>query len=245
MLNLFNFIKNYKKKLKVSFLEHNKELFLRVLLTILFYSFVFFYIFNKSNFILKLITRINFDKKIEFFQNFPIDFFYSKLRVSILTCLFILYPIILYQIILFFFPNYLKRYFRKIILYLNFSFIAFNIGIFFAYSIIIPNILKFFLNYNKEIISPFWFLEYYINFVYYFFFITGILFQIPLILVIFKELEIISIKKIILKWKPLCLIINILSAIITPSTDIGTQLIVSLIFLILYLFGILLSSLII
>nr|BBC77430.1 Sec-independent protein translocase component TatC [Nitzschia sp. PL3-2] len=239
---MFNFSRKYKKELKISFLEHKKEFLLRIVLTILLFLFFFLCIFNNSKFLIKFIIKIKFYKKIEYFLNFPTEFFYSTLEASIITSFFFFYPIIIYQILIFFFIKFFKNYFYFFLILLTISYISFNLGIIFAHFILIPIILNFFLKYNEEITNSFWSLKYYVTYSYYIFLTTGILFQIPLFLILFKKFKF-KYKKF--NWKYFILIIVIISAIITPTTDFQTQIIFSLILLLLYIFGVLLSLLIV
>nr|BBC77641.1 Sec-independent protein translocase component TatC [Nitzschia sp. NIES-3576] len=240
---MFKFFKKYKKILKISFLEHKKEFFLRLFLTILLIFLIFFYFFSKSKKLVEFLVQINYSKKINFFQNFPSDFFYSALEISIITSLFFLYPILIYQFLLFFFPEFFKKYFYYILFFLIISYTIFNCGIFFSYFLIIPTIVNFFLKYNEKIIVPFWSLRYYVNTVYYFCFIAGIFFQLPLLIFLCNKFNFI-IKDFNLNWRYIILSVIIISAIITPTTDFETQIIFSLIFLFLYFFGLLLSFII-
>jgi len=97
--------------------------------------------------------------------------------------------------------------------------------------------LKFFIAYGSEIVEPFWSFDQYFDFVAVLIFTTGLAFQVPVIQIILGLLGIISGKKMLSAWKYVVVIATTLAAIITPSTDPVTQLLMTGALLTLYLGG--------
>ena len=127
---------------------------------------------------------------------------------------------------------------RDIILPVTFgSCILFAVGLIFAYFFLVPAALKFFISYGADIIEPFWSFTQYFDFIAVLIFATGISFQIPVIQVILGLLGIVSGQRMLASWKYVVVIATILAAIITPSTDPITQIIMSVALLTLYLGG--------
>lgn len=111
------------------------------------------------------------------------------------------------------------------------------LGLLFSYFILIPAALTFFINYSSDVIEPLWSFDQYFNFILVLFFSTGIVFQIPIIQIILSFSKIISGNKMLKLWKYVFLISTILGAILTPSVDPLTQLLLSGAVFLLYLLG--------
>jgi len=67
---------------------------------------------------------------------------------------------------------------------------------------------------------------------------TGLAFQIPIIQILLGLLNITSAKQMLNAWRYIILISTIIGAVLTPSTDPLTQLLLSLAILLLYFSGI-------
>jgi sec-independent protein translocase protein TatC len=101
----------------------------------------------------------------------------------------------------------------------------------------VPAALKFFIAYGSDVVEPFWSFDQYFNFVAVLIFSTGLAFQVPVIQIVIGLLGIISGKMMLSSWKYVIVISTILGAIITPSTDPITQILLSGALLALYLSG--------
>jgi sec-independent protein translocase protein TatC len=127
---------------------------------------------------------------------------------------------------------------RNIVLPVIFSSsILFIIGLLFSYFFLVPAALTFFINYGADIVEPFWSFEQYFDFVAVLIFTTGIAFQVPVIQVVSGVLGLVSGKTMLQAWKYVVVFATIISAIITPSTDPVTQLLLSVALIMLYLSG--------
>jgi sec-independent protein translocase protein TatC len=127
---------------------------------------------------------------------------------------------------------------KKIILpLLIISLVLFGSGLVFSYCLLIPAALNFFLSYSDEVIEPFWSFDEYFEFILVLFYSTGFAFQIPIIQVILGLLKIVSAKQMINAWRYVILGSTIIGAILTPSTDPLTQLLLSGAILALYFSG--------
>ena len=85
--------------------------------------------------------------------------------------------------------------------------------------------------------EPFWSFDQYFDFIAVLLFATGIAFQVPAVQVVLGLLGIVSGQKMLSYWKYVVVICTILAAVITPSTDPVTQLLMSSALLTLYLGG--------
>jgi sec-independent protein translocase protein TatC len=174
---------------------------------------------------------------IKFLQFAPGEYFFASLKVATYSGILLSSPFIIYQIILFILPGMTKNE-RKTILPITLSsLILFIFGLIFGYSLIAPAALNFFINYGSEVVEPFWSFEQYFEFIIILLFSTAIAFQLPIIQIFLGLLRIVSGKTMFSIWRYVVLGSTIVGAILTPSVDPITQIIMSSIVLLLYFGG--------
>ena len=174
---------------------------------------------------------------IKFLQFAPGEYFFASLKIAAFCGVLLSSPLIIYQIFLYIVPGMTKKE-QEIILPITLgSGILFFVGLIFSYFFLVPAALKFFIAYGSEVVEPFWSFDQYFNFLSVLIFTTGLSFQVPIIQVILGLFNIISGKKMLSVWKYVIVISTILAAIITPSTDPITQILMSIALLGLYLGG--------
>jgi len=231
----FNFNNNKIITLELPFSEHIEELRQRLFLLfgiiLLLTSLAFFEV--------KIIVKILElpISNVKFFQTAPGEYFISTLKISFYTGLLFTSPFGIGQLILFLLPGLTKKE-TKIILPLLFSsLLLFGLGLAFSYYTLVPAALNFFLSYSEEVLEPFWSFDEYFEFILVLFYSTGIAFQIPIIQILVGLLNIVSANQMLSAWRYIILVATILGAILTPSTDPLTQLLLSLAILLLYFAG--------
>jgi sec-independent protein translocase protein TatC len=174
---------------------------------------------------------------IKFLQFSPGEYFFASVKIAFFSGILLSSPLILYQILLSTLPG-LTRKERDIVLPMTLgSGVLFGGGLWFSYTFLVPAALNFFIAYGAEVVEPFWSFDQYFNFVAVLIFSTGLAFQVPVVQVVIGLLEIISGKAMLGAWKYVVVISTILGAIITPSTDPITQILLSGALLTLYLSG--------
>jgi len=176
-------------------------------------------------------------QNVKFFQISPGEYFISTIKISFYTGLLFSSPFIVMQLILFLLPGLTKNETKVILPLLLSSLILFGLGLTFSYYTLIPAALNFFLNYSEEVIEPFWSFDQYFEFILVLFYSTGLAFQIPILQILIGLLNIVSAKQMLSAWRYVILMSTILGAVLTPSTDPLTQLLLSLAILLLYFSG--------
>nr|YP_011007440.1 Sec-independent periplasmic protein translocase [Sporochnus bolleanus]WAM64869.1 Sec-independent periplasmic protein translocase [Sporochnus bolleanus] len=174
---------------------------------------------------------------IQFFQLSPGEYFVSTLIISFYAGILFSTPLLLSQTLFFFRPALTKNEKNIILGLLLSSILLFLIGLFFSYFILIPAALNFFYFYGSEVVEPFWSFSQYFNFVSALFFSTGLVFQVPIVQIILSLWKIIDPIKMLNYWRPMILLSTILGAILTPSADPVTQLLLSGALFFLYFLG--------
>jgi sec-independent protein translocase protein TatC len=178
---------------------------------------------------------------IKFFQLSPGDYFLSTLNIAFYTGLIFALPLILSQVLFFFSPSLTWDEKNLISGLIIFSVILLSLGLLFSYEILIPAALTFFISYNSAAIEPLWAFNEYFGFMVVLFFGTSLVFQVPILQIVLCLFRLINAKAMLSCWRYMILFSTIIGAILTPSADPITQLLLSTALFILYLTGCFLS----
>jgi len=231
----FNFVNNTYVTLELPFSEHMEELRQRIFLLFgIILSLACLALIEVKDLVKILQLPI---QNVKFFQISPGEYFISTIKISFYTGLLFSIPFIFMQLILFLLPGLTKNETKVILPLLLSSLILFGLGLAFSYYTLIPAALNFFLNYSEEVIEPFWSFDQYFEFILVLFYSTGLAFQIPILQILIGLLNIVSAKQMLSAWRYVILMSTILGAILTPSTDPLTQLLLSIAILLLYFSG--------
>lgn len=229
----------FLKDKQASFIEHLEELRKRILISIVFvliFSTVSFFFSRRIlNFIVEW-TKID---TTYFFS--PPEAFLVNIKVAIFTGVFISFPFILYQIWAFIGPGLTKKEQQVSLPFLFSGMILFLIGFAFAYFILIPVGLKFFLSFGSENIKPIMNINKILEFIFWCMLGSGFLFQLPLLIFFLIKLEILNVSTLIKHRAEIIIGILIIAAIITPTGDMFTLLLISVPLIVLIEISILLA----
>ena len=232
----FNFQQNEAVTLELPFTEHIEELRQRlfhIVWVILILTCVAFF---EVKFLVKILELPV--SNVKFFQLSPGEYFVSTVKISFYTGLLFGSPFAIGQLILFLLPGLTKKETKIILPLLLSSLCLFGLGLAFSYYALIPAALNFFLSYSDEVIEPLWSFDQYFEFILVLFYTTGLAFQIPIVQILLGLLNIVSPEQMVKVWRYVVLISTIIGAVLTPSTDPLTQLLLSLAILFLYFSGV-------
>ncbi|GAB1544883.1 twin-arginine translocase subunit TatC [Scytonema sp. NUACC21] len=160
---------------------------------------------------------------VKFLQLAPGEYFFVSVKVAGYTGLLLASPFVLYQIIQFVLPGLTRRERRLLGPIVLGSSVLFGGGLVFAYLLLIPAALKFFISYGADVVEQLWSIDKYFEFVLLLLFSTGLAFQIPIIQILFGNLGIVSSQQMLSGWRYVILGAVVLGAVLTPSTDPLTQ----------------------
>jgi sec-independent protein translocase protein TatC len=175
---------------------------------------------------------------VKFLQLGPGEYFFVSVKVAAYTGLLLSSPVILYQILQFVLPGLTRRERRLVGPVVLGSSVLFGAGLVFAYYLLIPAALKFFISYGADVVEQLWSIEKYFEFVLLLLFSVGLAFQIPVIQTLLGALGIVSSKQMLSGWRFVIMGSVVLGAILTPSTDPLTQSLLAGAVLVLYFGGI-------
>lgn len=176
-------------------------------------------------------------QNVKFFQLSPGEYFISTVKIAFYTGILLTSPFLLSQLTFFVIPG-LNSGEKKLILPLLIgSTVLFFISLGFSYFVLIPAALQFFISYSSDVIEPLWSFNQYFDFILVLFYTTGLAFQVPIFQIILGILGVVSGRGMLKQWKYVILIATIIGAILTPSTDPVTQILLSGAIVLLYVFG--------
>jgi sec-independent protein translocase protein TatC len=95
------------------------------------------------------------------------------------------------------------------------------------------------LSYGSEVVEPLWSLEQYLDFIVILSVSTGIAFELPIVQILLGFFGILKVKQMLQAWRYVLLLSTIAGAILTPSVDPLTQILLSSAIFALYFIGIL------
>ena len=174
---------------------------------------------------------------VKFLQFAPGEYFFASIKIALFSGILVTSPLILYQVFLYVLPGMTKKE-RDILLPMTIgSGILFAVGLGFSYFFLVPAALRFFIAYGSEVVEPFWSFDQYFDFIAVLIFTTGLAFQVPVVQIILGILGIVSGQNMLSAWRYVVVIATTLAAIITPSTDPVTQVLMAGALLTLYLGG--------
>jgi sec-independent protein translocase protein TatC len=222
------------EKKKVS--EHINELRFRIILTAIIFIFLFIVGFILSD---KIMQKINedllvFDNAI-LIATHPIEYFIAKLNIGVFFAIIFSLPFILFQIYLFLKPGLTKKEIKVLKISMIAGFFLFVLGFLFSYFVVLKFIVLFFGSLTKEGgIENFWDVNEFVNFVFMSNIIMGIIFEIPIISLALVKVGFVTVETLKTNRGYVIIANFIIAAIITPTPDPFTQIIVALPMCILY-----------
>lgn len=164
----------------------------------------------------------------------PYEAFLMRLKVSFLIGLLAASPVLFTELWLFLAPG-LYRHEEKILLQLALtSALLFLLGAAFAFWVLIPLGLRFLLSFQTEFLKPLLGIGSYLSFLIGTILASGVLFVLPVVILGFVRLGILSVENLRKARRVVMVLIFILAAVLTPSPDPVTQLLFALPLLVLF-----------
>ncbi|PKA62916.1 Sec-independent protein translocase protein TATC, chloroplastic [Apostasia shenzhenica] len=222
---------------EMSIFDHLEELRQRIFVSVLVVGAAMLGCFAFSKELVLFLEAPVSAQGVRFLQLSPGEFFFTTLKVSGYSGLLLGSPIILYEIIAFVLPGLTRderRFLGPIVLG---SSVLFYAGIGFSYSILTPAALSFFVNYAEGAVESLWSIDQYFEFVLVLMFSTGLAFQVPVIQLLLGQLGLVSGDQMLSIWRYVVVGAVVAAAILTPSTDPLTQILLAGPLLGLYLGG--------
>lgn len=180
---------------------------------------------------------------MEFIYLSPPELFTANIKLALISGFFISLPITTYQIWAFLKPG-LKKAEQNYLLFTAYvSFVFFTIGAAFAYFAIIPMTIEFFVGNTVDQVTHQFTYSNYVNFSGSLLLAFGLVFQLPLLVLLLTQLNLVQPSTFKKYRKYFILVIFVIAAVLTPP-DVVSQILMALPMILLYEFSISLAVII-
>ncbi len=225
----------------VAHLDEFRSRFMRSLITILVIMLGSFFF---SDYILSILTRPYLDTGLKLNVFNLIDGFLLRLKASLITGVLIAFPLIVYELWKYIAPaiDVRERRFSRLA-------ILAALGLFYSGVLLtfftLPLAVKALLSFTPEGMTNLINASNYLSFVFIFCFAIGIVFELPIAIMILTKMGIVTPSFLISKRKYAIVLIWIGAAVITPTVDPLTQSLVAIPLMLLYEISIIVSKVIV
>ena len=180
---------------------------------------------------------------IRFLQLAPGEFLFVSLKVAGYAGLTFALPYVLYEVLAFVLPGLTRSERRLVAPAVAGSTLLFAAGLAFAWWALVPAALTFLVNYGADVVEPSWSIERYLDFVLLLMVATALAFQLPVLQLLLGALGLINARTMLGAWRWVVVVAAIAGAVLTPSTDPVTMLLLSGAITALFLLGVALVAL--
>jgi sec-independent protein translocase protein TatC len=173
-----------------------------------------------------------------------LDYWSTYFRVSLLLGIAIAMPVIMYEVLAFVAPGLTKQERRWLYPIVIGASAMFVLGMAFGYYLELPPALRFLLKPNTNDVEPTIGVQTYIDTVTRLLLITGLVFEMPFVIMGLAKIGVVTSKKL-WGWTRYAVVASaVLAAVVTPSIDPITMIVVMIPIVVLYFMGMLLAKLV-
>ena len=229
-----------RKDRQLTFLGHLEELRGRIIKSAIFLAaccvLAYGYVDQVMFFLIKPIGKVIFTS--------PGEAFSAYLTLALFGGIFLAMPVILYQTWQFVSAGLTTIEQKYIFALIPFSIVLFFAGSAFGYFIMLPLMMKFFLSFSTSFLVPMVTISKYISFIGTIVLSCGLIFELPLAIIFLTKVGIITPDFLIEKRKYAVVGVFIVSAVLTPSPDCISQVLMAIPLLFLYEISVILAKII-
>jgi sec-independent protein translocase protein TatC len=161
---------------------------------------------------------------IRFLQLAPGEYLFVSLKVAGYAGLTLALPYVLYEGLGFVLPGLSRRERRLVAPAVAASAVLFLAGLAFAWWALVPAALRFLVSYGADVVEPIWSIERYLDFVLLLMVATGLAFELPVLQLLLGALGLVRSRQMLASWRLVVLLAAVAGAVLTPSTDPVTML---------------------
>ena len=148
----------------------------------------------------------------------PAEAFVTYIKVGLIAGLFVVLPLILYQLWKFVAPGLLEHEKKYTV-----PFIVGSAGLFYSggviFYLVLPFIIRFLLSFAKGDIKAQLSVGYYVTFCVRLMIAFGLVFQLPMVVVFLTQLGLVSSRLLVHYFRHAVVLIFVVAAVLTPTTD--------------------------
>jgi sec-independent protein translocase protein TatC len=174
----------------------------------------------------------------------PTDPFFITVKLAIVVGLLLASPVLIYQVWAFFGPALLPHEKRVIVPSLYMGLVLFGLGVWSAYTVVLPMTLKFTMGFQTEALEQAITIGPYLDVVTRVLLAFGTVFELPVVILILSALGLVTPEFLAAKRKHAILIITVVASLLTPGDVITLTLMMMVPLVFLYEFSIVLSRMV-
>lgn len=221
----------------MSMMDHLSELRSRVLISALSIGAGFVAGFFLSLDVIELLKRLA-PAGVAFVQLTPGEVLMASVRLAFMLGVALALPVVLYQFLRFVLPALTARERGFLVGSIAAGTLLFAGGILFAYFVAIPSALMYLLEYGRQVAQTQMSINHFVAFCASLLLLNGILFELPMVLFLLSFTGLVGSAQLVREWRKAVVIIFLAAAIVTPSQDPFTMVLVGSAMLLLYLLSI-------
>ncbi len=164
----------------------------------------------------------------------PTEAFFTYMKVSMYAGIIVASPVLFYELWAFVKPALTKGEKRVTDLLVPIAIVLFWSGILFSYFFVLPAAIRFFIGFGSEDLQALFSVGQYLSFIVSFIFPFGVVFELPLVIVILAHFGIITSKYLRAQLKYFIFLSFVIGALISPTPDMFSQTMIAAPMLILY-----------
>jgi len=174
------------------------------------------------------------------FTSLP-EAFFTYMKIAFFASLILTSPFILYEIWKFVSPGLYPKEKKYVFPFVFFSTLLFAGGVLFGYFIALPPAFKFFVSFSTDALKPMVSMREYLSLALKFLLAFGICFELPVFVFFLTKIGIVNARMLSRQRRYAILVIFIVAAVLTPSPDVVSQILMAFPLMILYEISILVS----
>jgi sec-independent protein translocase protein TatC len=160
--------------------------------------------------------------------------FFIHMKIAFFASLLLTAPYTLFEIWRFVSPGLYKKEKRAIIPFVFFSALLFAGGVSFGYFIALPPAFRFFVSFSTDFLKPMISFSEYLSLTLKFLLAFGLCFEMPVFMFFLAKIGVVNSKMLSRQRRYAILIIFIVAAVLTPSPDAISQILMAIPLMILY-----------
>ncbi|MCE5282658.1 MAG: twin-arginine translocase subunit TatC [Deltaproteobacteria bacterium] len=160
--------------------------------------------------------------------------FFIHMKIAFFASLFLTAPYTLFELWRFISPGLYREEKRMVVPFVFFSTILFGSGVLFGYFVALPPAFSFFVSFSTDFLKPMISFREYLSLTLKFLLAFGLCFEMPVFMFFLAKMGVVNAKLLSKQRRYAILIIFIAAAILTPSPDAISQIIMAIPLMLLY-----------
>jgi sec-independent protein translocase protein TatC len=226
---------------KMPFTDHLGELRTRLIRVLIVVGIGFGACWFYKDWLFQIITRPLYEvlpqNSYMIYTSLP-EAFFNYMKISFFASIFLTSPYTLYQIWKFISPGLFKSEKKYVAPFVISSSLLFIGGVLFGYFLALPPAFGFFVEFSSDFLKPMISLREYLSFAMKLLLAFGLSFELPVLIFFMAKIGVVNSKMLAKQRRYAILVIFIAAAILTPSPDALTQIIMAVPLMGLYEIGI-------